>query len=418
MDTIQKLFEKEIMGEFAFTIMGIKVIKQQLKKKGIVLNEKQSKIIEKALYEKGKKVKFKIDLDDNQINVLGLKKGENITLEIAPNDKEINDIYNEYLENIKKLFPDMVKEMAKPLLTGLRDTAPKMLREHANERIGFEKRLLKAWKKPFNLLEMFIVIAYEAGEEINVEIRKDNLPNDKYLLEVLMRLHARACQIASEILVLIKSGYSDGAIARWRTLHEIAVVASFINKHGNEVAERYLLHDGIESFKVANQYKIYYKALGEEQLNEEEYIAVKNNYEKLIIRYGKPYRFEYGWAASAINKAKPNFSDIVEDSGLSINRPYYKMASHNVHANPKGIMFKLGLIPPNSNKILLAGPSNSGFTDPAQCTAISLGSITIELITIKPTIDNLILRNILLILESEIGEEFLKVQKEIEKKAV
>jgi hypothetical protein len=65
-----------------------------------------------------------------------------------------------------------------------------MLKEHSNIRSGFEKRLLKAWNKPFNLLEMFIVIAYEAGEDINMEIRKDNLYKDKYMFEVLTRLHA------------------------------------------------------------------------------------------------------------------------------------------------------------------------------------------------------------------------------------
>jgi hypothetical protein len=78
-------------------------------------------------------------------------------------------------------------------------------------------------------------------------------------------------------------------------------------------------------------------------------------------------------------------------------------------------MFKIGLLP-SPQEILLAGPTNSGFTDPAQSTAISLGLITITLATMKPTIDNLVLSDILLKLESEISDEFLKVQKIIEKR--
>jgi hypothetical protein len=44
---------------------------------------------------------------------------------------------------------------------------------------------------------------------------------------------------------------------------------------------------------------------------------------------------------------------------LDYLRPYYKLASHNVHAQPKGILFKLGLV--QNQDILLAGPSNYGF---------------------------------------------------------
>ena len=87
----------------------------------------------------------------------------------------------------------------------------------------------------------------------------------------------------------------------------------------------------------------------------------------------------------------------------------------SVHANPKGVMFRLGLLG-NTQNILLAGPSNFGFTDPAQGTAFSLGLVTVILITTKQTMDNLVLSNILLRLESEIGEEFLKVQEEIEER--
>ena len=113
----------------------------------------------------------------------------------------------------------------------------------------------------------------------------------------------------------------------------------------------------------------------------------------MISRFGSPYRNNYGWAAEVLSTDDPNFSQIERNSGLDHLRPYYKLASHNVHANPKGIMFKMGLLG-NSQDILLAGPSNFGFTDPAQGTVYSLGLITITLVTMKPTIDNLIISNI------------------------
>jgi hypothetical protein len=174
-----------------------------------------------------------------------------------------------------------------------------------------------------------------------------------------------------------------------------------------------LFNDNIESYKAATLFLKHYEALGDEPIPPDEYDSIKTVRDKLVERFGDSYKNNYGWASSALNKFDPNFSDIEENSGLDHLRPYYKLASHNVHANPKGIMFRLGLLG-NAQNILLAGPSNFGFTDPAQGTAFSLGLVTVTLITTKPTIDNLVLSNILLRLETEIGEEFIKVQKEIE----
>jgi tetratricopeptide (TPR) repeat protein len=39
---------------------------------------------------------------------------------------------------------------------------PNMLKEHHRDRISFEKRLYNLWKEPLDILEMFLVISYEA----------------------------------------------------------------------------------------------------------------------------------------------------------------------------------------------------------------------------------------------------------------
>lgn len=415
MDTLQKLFEKELQDSFTFPVVGAKLIRRQLEKKGVVLTDKQVDELEKKLQDiSGDSINFDFDLDDEQNKVLGISDGEKIEIAIG-GEKELDELYQEFVAKLEGSVPEIIEEMTSPILSGLKKNMPSMLKAHRKDMKGFEKRLNKDWKKPFDLFEAFLVLAFAAGDEFNNEFRKDETEAGNYVLEALTRLHARACQIASEVFVLLKSGFADGAHARWRSLHEIAVVASFIKTHGNEVAERYLLHDNIESYKAATLYQKHYQALGDEPIAQDEYNSIIAMREKLITRFGNSYKNNYGWASPALNKDDPNFSDIEENSGLDHLRPYYKLASHNVHANPKGVMFRLGLLG-NAQNILLAGPSNFGFTDPAQGTAFSLGLVTITLITAKPTIDNLVLSNILLRLESEIGEEFFKVQKEIEDK--
>ena len=414
MDTLQKKFEKELMKQFDYPTVATKIVKRQLEKKGVILTESQLRGLEqKFRINNGDNLHFDLDLSDEQNKLLGIEDKENIDIDLGDPERELEEIYQEFNKNLETTFPQIINEMTLPVLSDLRKDAPSMLKKRRKDLRDFESRLRKDWKKPFDLLEMFLEIATEAGDEFNNEFRKDERERKNFVLEALTRLHARACQITSEILVLLKSGFADGAHARWRSLHEIAVVGSFIKTHGNETAERYLLHNTIESFKAMNLYQKYQDILGDEPISQKEYDSIKTLYEKLIAQFGSSYKNNYGWASSDLNKDNPSFSDIEEKSGLDYLRPYYKLASHNVHANPKGVMFKLGLLP-DTNNILLSGPSNVGFTDPAQGAAISLGNITITLLTSIPTLDHLVISNILLILQSEIGEEFFKVQREIE----
>jgi uncharacterized protein DUF5677 len=417
MKTLEEIFEKALLDSaqysFSFPIVSAKLIKRQLAKKGITLTEQQVGELEKRLQNiSGDSINLEFDLDDDQNKTLGLAEGDNIEIDIGE-EQEFAKIQQEYVAEVEKLAPEIIEVMTSPVLAGVKKNIPSILKAHQKEMKGFEKRLHKEWKKPLDLLEAFMILAFDAGAEFNHKFRKEEAEAQNHVFDALTRLHARACQIAFEVLVLLQNGFADGAHARWRSLHEVTVVASFIKTHGDEVAERYLLHDNIESYKAAELHQKYYAILEEEPIPQDEYNSIKAIRDELIDRFGTPYKNNYGWASSVLNKDNPNFSDIEKNAGFDHLRPYYKLASHNVHATPKGLMFRLGLLG-NVHNLLLAGPSNFGFTDPAQGTVFSLGLITATLMTIKPTVDNMVKCNVLLKLESEITEEFFKVQKDIE----
>lgn len=196
-------------------------------------------------------------------------------------------------------------------------------------------------------------------------------------------------------------------------MHEIAVIGIFISESGQEVAERYLLHNTVESYRAALQYQRYSSRLGCDPLTEQELSTLQSSYQQLVDRFGDPYAKNYGWAAHALAKGDPTFSNIEEAIGLGHWRPHYKLASHNVHANPKGVFLKLGLHS-EGQELLLAGPSNTGFADPGHSTAISLLQITASLLTLKPNLDRLSICHILSTLEKEVGGTFLSIQKDQE----
>ena len=419
MDILENVFEQQIRENLTFPVIGAKLIRRKLEARGVVLDDADVKAIEEKLqdYSEDSSSLF-LDFDDSKLEMLKGSDDETFTIDLSDDEANahFDEIINSFYEKLGDAVPEIVKEITQPILQSLKRDATSMLKMRRKERKQFEKRYLKAWKIPLDLLEMFLALAYEAGEEFNSEFRQKASEEQDCVFDALTRMHARACQISSEILTLLSSGHADGAHARWRSLHEIAVVGSFIREHGNELAEKYLLHDAIESYKAALLYREYSETLGFEPMSDEEFNQIKEYRDHLVNRFGSSYKNNYGWAASTLQKDNPNFRDIEESVNLDHLRPFYKLASHNVHANPKGVFFKLGLYP-NSEDILLAGPSNTGLTDPAQGTAISLTQITINLLTLEPNIDRLVQCNILLELEREIGEAFYSVQEAIENQA-
>ncbi|WP_271518459.1 DUF5677 domain-containing protein [Bradyrhizobium sp. CCBAU 53380] len=231
-------------------------------------------------------------------------------------------------------------------------------------------------------------------------------------LDVLIRLHARACQIAEEIVCLLEGGFADGAMARWRTLHEIAAVSSLIREHGDELAERYIEHDGIETARAARQYQKYHERLGLEAIAADEIQEIEARAKALKVKYGKEFGSSNGWAAKHIGVAEPKIDQLIAAAKLDHLLPYYKMASHNVHANPRGVFFRLGIT--SESEILVAGPSNAGLTDPGHNTAISLMQITSTVALHEPTLDDLIAMKVIHQLVDEVGSALSAAHQQLE----
>jgi hypothetical protein len=317
-------------------------------------------------------------------------------------------------EKIKKIVPPVVNKATDVIYKTLKKNTPAMLREHRDYFRHFEQRHHKLWKKGLDLLEAYLVLSFEIGESFNSNYRADAAKTQDYLFEVLTRLHARSVHVGFEVLKLLSAGYADGAHARWRTAHEIAVVANFLKSCGQDAAKQYLEHEGIESYKAMLQFQEYARPLGYKPFSKKKVDALKAHFDHLCTQYGGAFSTEYGWAAEVLGKNNPRMRDIENAAGLEHLRPYYRMASHNIHANPKGAKFRLGLS--GSDNILLAGPSNYGLTDPAHGISISILQVSVPLLTTRVNIDSLVMAEILKKFVDDIGEAFMGTELTMQKK--
>ncbi|MXX27370.1 MAG: hypothetical protein F4Z82_18210 [Caldilineaceae bacterium SB0668_bin_21] len=337
-----------------------------------------------------------------------LQENYNTTVLELLSECNSEDEREETLRKLGESMPEICNEIADDILDTVKKDAFSGRQEENRQIIrGFEGRLRDLWGKPLDMLELFIGLALEAGSAFNIENRDDASKANDYVFYALIRLHARACQVSSAILLLLKSGYADDAYARWRSLHEIAVVSSFISQHGQELAERYLLHEVIQQYKLACEHRNYQSRISEEPIPQEEFDILERRRKDLLDRFGNQFKEDYGWAAIELGVARTNFRAIEEQTGLDHLRPYYKMASDNVHANSHGTNHRLGSYL-FKEKVLLAGPSSASLADPGHSTAISLSQTTTILLSTRVSVDAIVVMRILANLVDEIGDSFLR----------
>lgn len=306
-------------------------------------------------------------------------------------------------DTIRDMIVDIGRERGDAMLAQIQRDAPKMLRDHRREERGFQRRLLDPWGPALDGLETLLHAAIDAGRWFDERTRPKAVETQDLRFEVLVRLHARAARVTWEVLTLLKAGLADGAHSRWRTLHEIVVIASFIRNGDNVLAERYLLHHNITRWRSLPDHQTYAERLFTEPFDADEVADIRRVHDQLVDRFGRDYENEWGWAAAALGVPNPNFRQIERATELDHWRPYVRMASHAVHAGSQGITFSL-MTP--DDRLALAGPSNMGLADPGAGAALSLNVITCTLLIHRPDMESLAAAQALGKLAVEVNEAF------------
>lgn len=277
-------------------------------------------------------------------------------------------------ERIAGALAAATQAAADVLVRRLQADAPRMLREQQKVRNGFEQRLQLRWGPALDLYECVRVCCLETGEDFHTRHSRQADSND-LKRSALTLLHARACLVASEVQGLLRSGHAVGAQARWRTLHELAVIAFVLGDSDPEISERFLLHRHVERYKDALQYQQHCEALGYERFSDDEMAEARQSHDELLARYGPPYKNDWGWAMSLVPAGESaSFSKLERLAGLEHFRPWFRLSSHGIHSGATGAVHIRDFY--GRGDVMLAGPSNAGLADPGNGALISLHQVT------------------------------------------
>lgn len=183
------------------------------------------------------------------------------------------------------------------------------------------------WGKGFAIYKLYIDVSVRYSDEYLEYIKQNKRFQDRHAGEMLFTalrfINGRAIHVTNEILVLLKNGYADAACARLRTLYELSVVADFLVKHGDNIAEAYIKYDGKW----------------------------------------------YDWAKDVIpNKKRILFSDIekkcnIKEEAIVAWKEEYNVSSQILHASPQGTFARIAT--GGQMQEILIGPSDRGIRSPA-----------------------------------------------------
>ena len=335
-------------------------------------------------------------------------------------DQMLQSVFQKIIDD-KLLSPEQLSDassdITKNFIVSTADTirrdlkrkAPAMLAGRRRETSGFEKRNIQRWRKAFNLIELIWVVAAEVGNKFNQDLQGQSVARDRaYLFQALVHIHARSMLVASECICLMRGGFPDGGLSRWRTLHELNVVASFLLSNGN-AAERYMVSFEIQALTAARQMQRYAERSKMDPPAADEIAAIEERCNAHVARFGKDIQNDYGWASEVIGKKSPNLLDLEEAVGLDHWRPRFKWASQHTHGGhrPFGSMLATTEAP---SPVFAIRQSNSGMVDPLHMTAISLTHVTSSLLMSRPSLDNAVCSKVLIRLSDDLGNAAMKVE--------
>jgi hypothetical protein len=332
MDTFEAALHA-ITRELPHLIFG-PLLREKLEMQGIKLSKRKIKELTSHILSGDGKP---ITIGDKRTTI------RNVKIELTDHDLDrITRGLDEFIKNdIPRVAEEAIESTATDVFKALRVRWPRESRASQRDMDKFRNRLSHRWGPAIEGLKMLVTISREVGANASSELSKADDFHARHTLYVLSMLHARACQIVEEVVCLLNNGFADGAMARWRTLHEIAAVSLLISEHGDDLAERYVAHEIVETRRAAGQYEQFRVRLGEEPLSQEELRNIEEIYNNAIRRFGPEFGNPRGWASKHLKKANPTIANINEAARLDHLSPYYRLASHNIHADPKGLSLNL-----------------------------------------------------------------------------
>lgn len=258
-------------------------------------------------------------------------------------EESIADVGDDIAEVVSQAVPDALAKVAELVGDQISEQAHEHtlhLREAYSDRAEMVQRM---WGAAIEQLDFLRHIALEWSCAAT-EHRQGAYANPNTAF-ALSRLVARAYEVVGEIIELSRAGFADGALARWRSLHEICVVAMFLAKRSDRCSLMYLSHHWVEELRLLEVDRASGTA---EAINNPRNRYVRDlrmQKTAIVKKFGPTFANDYGWASVELGRAKTSFRDLENQVGLETLRRGYQQANSTVHGGALATLTRISLGP-------------------------------------------------------------------------
>ena len=406
---IQNALERSIAEHTSIRKLLPSAIRKVAKHRNLVLSELEVECLSAAILN-AENGRFQLDLE--LPCGLGTTEEElHATVQGFVDDLggAVRETVEEVTQAISKAVPKAVGAAADiivdDLLQSARENAAQLRTEQAN-RVQSVQRI---WGVALDELDFLRHLVLEWGHEA-FELRSGPYarPNTAFALS---RLLARAYDVVGEIVVLGRNGYADGALARWRSLHELCVIAMFLTKHSDQCALMYMSHHRVEELKLLDVDRSSGTANAKDIHSDRRIGRLRREKTALVARYGKAFAGDYGWASVELGEARTTFRDLKSHVGLNLLRRGYQRANSTVHGGALATLTRISLS--DSTIDGTAVPPAYGCEIAANYATSSLSMLVAELCTATESADLLTMSAVVHKNAMRIRESIAETQKKI-----
>jgi hypothetical protein len=315
---------------------------------------------------------------------------------------------------VSDTLPDLVENLAGRIAEGMASSTREQWHDGDDasaQREDLRRRILSTWKEPFDLTRMLVALCVQHGDEFNQKLLKSRRSAPPLKLQVLARLHIRACRIASEMILLLENGFTEGAQARWRTMHEVVVSATIIASGDDVLARRYVDYEAVERKKALDDLR---RAPGEKpKLPSGLAAEIVAAHDRVLKNYGSSFRGMYGWAAGQCGiSQQPQFYDLQRAAGSLSLKHRWRQATFDTHASPGTLSQPLHGWDPTTHVI---GAFSPGFEEPATDLAQAIVQVTGVLFLEPWDLDQIATVKTMCILREQVADSWHRVAQRIER---
>ncbi|MHC8408933.1 DUF5677 domain-containing protein [Pseudomonas sp. Hz4] len=258
---------------------------------------------------------------------------------------DLNETIRDVSEQVEEVMPQVVQVTLEKMAGLIKDELVAQSTEHTEYLRTLEQlradTVERLWGKAADQLNLLRNLVVEWSRAAT-ELKKGAYANTTTAL-ALSKVTLRAYDMVGEIIALARAGYADGALARWRSLHEICVVAIFLSKQSDKCAQLYLAHSVIEELRLIESNEAS-GTIGANNRGGDKYLrALKEQKRQLIEIYGSAFSKDYGWASVELNRAKITFRELESNVGMESFRQSYQHANSATHGGALAALTRISL---------------------------------------------------------------------------